>query len=144
MAAAAAAIALAFVWIGGLDSPFRQIVPEERYVAMLQSNAGETGFIITMDMKAGQFAVRPVSAKTPPSMSYELWAMMKDDQMPPMTLGLVGTGAYAMMDAPAEISHEMLEKGVQLAISLEKEGGSLAGNSMGPVMFAGLLMKQTP
>jgi anti-sigma-K factor RskA len=61
-----------------------------------------------------------------------------------MTLGLVGTGAYAMMDAPAEIDRNMLEKGVQLAVSLEPEGGSPAGKSMGPIMFAGLLMKQTP
>ena len=143
MATAAAAIALAFVWIGGLESPFRQTAPEERYVAMLQSNAGETGFVITMNMKAKQFAIRPVAASTPPSKSYELWAMMKDDK-PPMTLGIVGTGAYAMMDAPDEINDEMLEKGVQLAISLEPEGGAPAGKSMGPIVFAGLLMKQTP
>ncbi|MFQ5625199.1 MAG: anti-sigma factor domain-containing protein [Methyloligellaceae bacterium] len=144
MATAAAAVALAFVWIGGLESPFRRIAPEERYVAMLQSNAGETGFVITMNMKAKQFAIRPVAAKTPPAKSYELWAMMKDDNKPPMTLGIVQTRAYAMMDAPAEINHEMLEKGVQLAISLEPEGGAPAGKSMGPIMFAGLLMKQTP
>jgi len=61
-----------------------------------------------------------------------------------MTLGLVGTGAYAMMDAPVEIDDEMLEKGVKLAISLEPKGGAPAGKSMGPVMFAGLLVKQTP
>ena len=136
------AIALALVWMGGLDSPFRQVAPEERYVALLQSNAGETGFVITMNMKSRQFAIRPAAAKTPPAKSYELWAMMKDDK-PPMTLGLVGTGAYAMRDAPVEIDHEMLEKGVKLAISLEPEGGASAGKSMGPVMFAGLLVKQS-
>ena len=143
MAAAAAALALGLVWMGGLDSPFRQVAPEERYVALLQSDAGETGFVITMNMKARQFAIRPVGAKTPPAKSYELWAMMKDNK-PPMTLGLVGTGAYAMMDAPAALNHEMLEKGVKLAISIEPKGGAPAGKSMGPVMFAGLLVKQTP
>lgn len=144
MATAAAALALALVWMGGLDSPFQQSAPEERYVALLQSNTGETGFVITMNMKSRQFAIRPVSAKTPPAKSYELWAMMKDGNKSPVTLGLVGTGAYAMMDAPVEIDHEMLEKGVKLAISLEPEGGAPAGKSMGPVMFAGLLVKQTP
>ena len=144
MATAAAALALALVWMGGLDAPFRQVAPEERYVAMLQSNAGEIGFVITMNMKDKVFAIRPVAAKTPPAKSYELWAMMKDSGKAPMTLGLVGTGAYAMMDAPAEIDHEMLEKGVKLAISLEPEGGAPAGKSMGPIMFAGLLMKLTP
>lgn len=143
MATAAAALAFALVWMGGLDSPFRQVAPEERYVAMLQSNAGETGFVITMNMKNMQFAIRPVAAVTPPAKSYELWAMMKDDK-PAMTLGLVGTGAYAMMDAPAGLTHEMLEKGVELAISLEPLGGAPANKTMGPIMFAGLLLKQTP
>ncbi|GBE44510.1 MAG TPA: hypothetical protein ENH05_09635 [Rhizobiales bacterium] len=143
LATAAAAIALAFVWIGGLESPFGKAPPAERYVAMLQSDQGKTGFVITMDMKGKQFAIRPVAGKAPPSKSYELWAIMKDDK-PPMTLGLVGTDAYAMMDAPAEIDQRELEKGVQLAISLEPEGGAPSGKSMGPIMFAGLLIKQTP
>ncbi len=144
MGAVAAALALAIVWMGGLDTPFRQAAPEERYVAMLQSEKGETGFVITMNMPGKQFAIRPVSVQEPTSKSYELWAIMKDGKKPPMTLGLVGTGAYAMMDAPAEIDHKMLEEGVQLAISLEPKGGAPTGKSMGPVMFAGLLVKQTP
>ena len=143
MATAAAAIALAFVWMGGLDSPFVKAPPAERYVAMLQSDQGETGFVITIDMNGKQLAIRPVAGSAPPSKSYELWAIMKDDK-PPMTLGLVGTGAYAMMDTPVEIDQKELEKGVQLAISLEPEGGADSGKSMGPVMFAGLLVKQTP
>jgi anti-sigma-K factor RskA len=144
MTAVAASLALAVVWMGGLDKPFRQAPPEVRYVAMLQSDKGETGFVITMNMNGKQFAIRPVSAQAPASKSYELWAIMKDSKKPPMTLGLVGTGAYAMMDAPVEIDDKMLEKGVQLAISLEPEGGAPAGKSMGPIMFAGLLVKQTP
>jgi anti-sigma-K factor RskA len=144
MTAVAASLALAVVWMGGLDTPFRQAPPEVRYVAMLQSDKGETGFVITMNMNGKQFAIRPVSAQAPASKSYELWAIMKDSKKPPMTLGLVGTGAYAMMDAPVEIDDKMLEKGVQLAISLEPKGGAPAGRSMGPVMFAGLLVKQTP
>lgn len=143
MATAAAAIALAVVWMGGLESPFGKAPPAERYVAMLQSDQGKTGFVITMDMNAKQFAIRPVTGKAPRSKSYELWAIMKDGK-PPMTLGLVGTSAYAMMDAPAEIDHRELEKGVQLAISLEPEGGAPSGKSMGPIMFAGLLIRQTP
>jgi len=34
--------------------------------------------------------------------------------------------------------------GFSFLISLEPEGGAPAGKSMGPVMFAGLLVKQTP
>ncbi len=143
MATATAAIALAVIWMGGLESPFRGAPPAERYVAMLQSDKGETGFVITIDMNGKQLAIRPVGGNAPSSKSYELWAIMKDDK-PPMTLGLVGTSAYAMMDTPVEIDEKELEKGVQLAISLEPEGGARSGKSMGPVMFAGLLIKQTP
>lgn len=144
MSAVAASVALAFVWMGGLDSPFKQAPAEERYVAMLQSDKGETGFVITMNMHGKQFAIRPVSAQVPADKVYELWAIMKDGNKQPMTLGLVGTGAYAMMDAPREIDRKELERGVQLAVSLEPAGGAPKGASMGPIMFAGLLIKLTP
>ena len=144
MTAVAASVALAVVWMGGLDVPLRQAPPEERYVAMLQSDKGEMGFVVTMNMHGKQFAIKPVSAKAPADKVYELWAIMKDGKKRPMTLGLVGTGAYAMMDAPLEIDRKELEKGVQLAVSLEAVGGAPAGAPMGPVMFAGLLVKQTP
>lgn len=141
--AVAAACVLALVWVGGVESPFKPAVVPERYVAMLQNKAGETGFVITMDMKDKQFAIKPVSAKTPPSQSYELWCIIPGKQ-PAMTVGLVGTEAYAMMDLPAQITQDELEKGVELAISLEPEGGAPSGKSMGPIMYAGLLVKQTP
>lgn len=143
VSAVAAAVALALVWVGGLDSPFKAVAPEERYVAMLQNEAGETGFVITMDMAVKQFAIRPVAAKTPPDKSYELWCIMEGEQ-PVITAGLVGTDAYAMMDLPADLSREDLEKGVKLAVSLEPRGGAPPGQSMGPIMYAGLLVKQTP
>lgn len=144
MTAVAASVALAFVWMGEFDTPFRQTQPEERYVAMLENDKGDMGFVITMNMNGRQFAIRPVSAQAPANKVYELWAIMKDSKKPPMTLGLVGTGAYAMMDAPLEIDSKELEKGVQLAVSLEGVGGAPAGAPMGPVMFAGLLVKLTP
>lgn len=142
--AVAAAVALALVWVGGLESPFRPVAPQERYVAMLQNDAGETGFVITMDMKGKQFAIRPIAAKTPPDKSYELWCIVTGDDKPAMTAGLVGTEAYAMMDLPAQLSQEDLKKGVKLAVSLEPKGGAPSGRSMGPIMYAGLLHKQTP
>jgi anti-sigma-K factor RskA len=141
--AVAAAVAMALVWVGGYDSPFRPAPLEERYVAMLQNDRGETGFVITMNMDGKQFAIRPVAARTPRDKSYELWCILSGDK-PAMTAGLVGTEAYAMMDIPAPISKEELEKGVNLAISLEPQGGAPSGKSMGPIMYAGLLIKQTP
>lgn len=141
-AGAAALVALALLF-ANIQLPGQQPVAAERYVAMLQGEEGKTGFLITMDTGTRQFAIRPVSAKTPPAKSFELWALMKDGK-PPMTLGLVGTGAYAMMDAPADIDREELDKGVQLAISVEPLGGAPKGKSMGRIVFAGNLIRQTP
>ena len=143
MTAMAAALALAVVWLGGLQSPFQPAAPEERYVAMLKSDDGKMGFVVTMDMNGKQFAIKPMAAKQPDGQSYELWAIMKDKKNP-MTLGLVGTSAYAMMEAPPMLDRKELDKGVELAISMEPKGGAPKGQPMGPVMFAGLLVKQTP
>ncbi len=141
-AGAAAMVALALLF-ANIPLPGQPPVASERYVAMLQGEEGKTGFLITMEMPSRQFAIRPVSAEIPPQKSFELWAVMKDDK-PPMTLGLVGTEAYAMMDAPAEINREQLDRGVQLAISLEPEGGAPKGQPMGRIVFAGNLIRQTP
>ena len=145
MTAMAAAVALAVVWLGGLQSPFHApSAPEERYVAMLKSEDGKMGFVVTMDMTGRQFAIKPVEAQQPQDGSYELWAIMKDKKAP-MTLGLVGTEAYAMMDAPTTmLDRKELEQGVELAVSMEPKGGAPKGQPMGPVMFAGLLVKATP
>ncbi len=143
LGAAAAAAAIALMWFGGLEPPMSQQQSPPRYVAMLQGDEGKTGFVVSMALNDMQFVIRPVSAETLKAKSYELWAIMKDGK-PPMTLGLVGTGAYAMMDAPPEIDPQELEKGVQLAISLEPAGGAPKGQSMGPIVFAGELIRLMP
>lgn len=139
--AVAAAVAMAFVWVGGIQSPFGPAAPVERYVAVLQSKGGETGFVVTMDMKDKQFAIRPVSAQTPEDGSYELWCIMPGKH-PAMTVGLVKTEVAEMVKMPVQLTREELEKGVELAVSMEPKGGAPSGRSMGPIMFAGLLLKQ--
>lgn len=144
MTAMAAAVALAVVWLGGLQSPLHApSAPEERYVAMLKSDDGKMGFVVTVSMKGNQFAIKPVEVNAPQDGSYELWAIMKDKKTP-MTLGVVGTEAYAMVDTPPMLDRKELDKGVELAVSMEPKGGAPKGQPMGPVMFAGLLVKATP
>lgn len=144
MSAMAAALALAVVWLGGLQSPLQTPpAPEERYVAMLKSDDGKMGFVVTVSMKGNQFAIKPVEVTQPQDGSYELWAIMKDKKAP-MTLGVVGTDEYAMMDAPPMLDRKELDKGIELAVSMEPKGGAPKGQPMGPVMFAGLLVKATP
>lgn len=143
LGAATAAAAIALMWFGGFESPVSQQQPPMRYVAMLQGEKGETGFVVSMALDDMQFVIRPVSAQALDAKSYELWAVMKDGKKP-MTLGLVGTEAYAMMDAPPEIDPKELDKGIQLAISVEPTGGAGTGNPMGPVVFAGDFIRLMP
>jgi len=143
LGAATAAAAIALMWFGGLAPPMSQQHPPLRYVAMLQGEKGDTGFVVSMAMDDMRFVIRPVSAKALDAKSYELWALMKDGKKP-MTLGLVGTEAYAMMDAPPEIDSNELDKGIQLAISVEPSGGAGKGNPMGPVVFAGDFIRLMP
>lgn len=143
VSAAAAAAAIALAWFGGVDMPFREAEPPSKYVAMLQSEAGKTGFVVTFDMANKTCAVRTVLPDIPDAKAYELWAVMKGKKAP-MSLGLVGTSDYAMVPMPATLNAEMMKDGLQLAISVEPPGGAPAGQPMGPVVFAGNLMKLTP
>jgi len=143
--AAAAAAAIAIAWFGGLDMPFRPHAPAERYVAMLKSDTGETGFVVTFDMKDKMWAIRKMAPDPHAQNTYELWAMMENGTTkPPMSLGIVGRDGYTMTPMPAQIDRQMLDKGVKLAISVEPPGGAPEKTAMGPVVFAGELIKLTP
>lgn len=141
--AAAVTAAIALAWVGGLDTPFRPGVPANRYVAMLKSDTGETGFVVTVDMNDKSCAIRKIAPKLPPSKAYELWAMIKNGK-PPMSLGVVGPEEFVTTPMPTDLDPEMLREGVQLAISLEPPGGAPQKHSMGPVVFAGELVKLAP
>lgn len=141
--AAAAAAAIALAWFGGLDMPLRPGAPPERYVAMLRSDTGETGFVVTFDMEDKTCAIRKMAPDLPAAKAYELWAMMKNDK-PPMSLGIIGADSYSTTTMPLELHPTELEKGVKLAISMEPPGGAPLKSQMGPVIFAGELIKLTP
>lgn len=142
--AAAAAAVIALAWFGGLDMPLRQPVAPEKYVAMLQNDAGETGFVVTFDMKDKTCAIRKMLPELPPAEAYELWALIKNGGAPPLSLGLVGDDAYATAPMPVDLDPAELEKGVKLAISVEPQGGAPEKTAMGPVIFAGKLIKLSP
>lgn len=142
-AAVAAAAVIALAWFGGLEMPLRQAEPPARYVAMLQGDKGDTGFVVTFDMEQKTCAIRTLLPDLPKEKAYELWALLKNGKAP-MSLGLVGTRAYAMVDMPEKLSPENLEKGIRLAISLEPPSGAPSAQSMGKIVYAGDLIKLTP
>jgi anti-sigma-K factor RskA len=141
--AAAAAAMIALAWFGGLNAPLRQAEPPAKYVAMLQGDKGDTGFVVTFDMKEKTCAIRTLLPDLPKEKAYELWALLKNGKAP-MSLGLVGTSAYAMVDMPTQLDPQHIEKGVRLAISLEPPSGAPSAKSMGKIVYAGDLIKLTP
>lgn len=141
--AAAAAATIALAWFGGLNVPLQQAEPPARYVAMLQGDKGDTGFVVTFDMEQKTCAIRTLLPDLPKEKAYELWALLKNGKAP-MSLGLVGTSAYAMVDMPEKLDPEHLEKGVRLAISLERPTGAPSPQAMGKIVYAGDLIKLTP
>lgn len=141
--AAASAAAIAILWFGGMEPPMVQPTLKSQYVAMLQGDQGRTGFLITVEPEKHRLMIRSMGMQAPQSKRYELW-LIKPDGSEPATLGLVSAGDFIIMDVPDPMKTANLGDGVKLAISLESESGAPSGNAMGPVVFAGKLMKQTP
>ncbi len=114
-----------------------------RYVAMLRSNNGEPGFLVTVDYASQKLLIRPLGIKAPDSKSYELW-LLKAKGRGAVTLGLVEGADTVKIDVPRDLGLREFVAGVQLAISLEPKGGAPSGQSMGKVVYAGGLIQQTP
>lgn len=135
-----AALLLAAVWLGGL---LGTDATAERYVAMLNSQQGETGFLVTVDANAAKLLIRSLGASPPKSKAYELW-LMKDDGSVPKTLGIVQPGRFVTLDMASDMPVEDWEAGPKLAISLEPPEGAPSGRAMGPIVYAGSVIRQTP
>ncbi|MEC9368204.1 MAG: anti-sigma factor [Pseudomonadota bacterium] len=138
---AAAALALA-LWFGGIEVPGRPQAPvQDRYVAMLMGDAGNYGFVITVEPKAEKLMVRCLVPDPPDNHDYELWLLK--DGAEPKTLGIVPPGQFMYMPMPDRMDMPEPDKRIKLAVSLEPRGGA-RGQQMGKVMYAGDLMKLTP
>ncbi len=145
-AGSAAVAALALVlWIGAVGAPTPSPAPPaaERYVAMLTGAERKMGFLVTVEPEAKRMLIRVMAPRAPEAKSYELWLIRKDGTKPE-TLGVIRPAAFTTMDLPEPMQRQTLDTGIQLAISLEQEGGAPPGQPMGAVLFAGDLMKQTP
>lgn len=116
---------------------------ESHYVAMLMDDGGQYGFIITVATENEQIMIRKVAEGAPSSKLHELW-LIKPDGSTPASLGILDEETLMMVDVSGKVPMDDFVDGVKLAISVEPSGGASSGNNMGPVVFAGLLMKQMP
>lgn len=136
----AAALLVGVFWFGGLID----LQPSsERYVAMLNTQQGETGFLVTVDAAEEKVLIRSLGATAPTQKAYELW-VMKDDGSVPLTLGIIEAGQYVTLAMNKDMPMKDWDRGPKLAVSLEPPEGAPSGRSMGPIVYAGTVIRQTP
>lgn len=130
-AAAAAVIAVAFLFAGPI------LKPEVEAVAELASpQGGEVAFVVSVLDDESKLLVRAAQVSAVPNQSYELWAVPPAGGAP-VSLGVIAASGETEHDVAANV-RVLLHEGGTLAVSLEPEGGSPTGTPT-TVMFAGTL-----
>jgi anti-sigma-K factor RskA len=142
-AAAVAAGALAASLVGLIVyRDAAQPPPATSYVAVLQKDAQSPAFLMTVDVAAKTFTVRPVAAEPLAGKSYELW-LVHEKLGAPRSLGVVGNLPFtAGLQLAAFAQGDIRD--ATYAVSLEPEGGSKTGAPTGPVVYAGKLVQVKP
>ena len=132
-AACAALAASLLAWIA-LAPPPQQ---EQKFVAVLQKDAGSPAVLLDVDVGSRKLTVRPVSAQEPANKSYELW-LINPSVGAPRSLGTLApnglTRASLASYDPATIT------GATYAVTLEPAGGSPNGAPSGPPILTGRLV----
>ncbi len=123
--------------VSGLQA---QLATSERikYVAVLQDAKSNAEVLVTFDPRANTLTLQRVGGyRESPDRSLQLWALQPGQK--PRSLGVLGRESLLKLTA----SDRDVERTVQLAISLEAQGGvdGTAGPG-GPVMFTGALIKK--
>lgn len=138
LASAAIAAVLVVLLFGTLPRQIGAPAETSRYVAVLQADGQVPGFIVSIDLQRGEISAQRAGAQPISGKSFELWAMGGSGEKP-QSLGLVDE----VLKIPATRLVGLNEKNLEstmLAVSLEPEGGSPAGEPTGPIMFSGKLI----
>lgn len=111
-------------------------------VAVLQQNAAEPAFILTVDQATKTFTVRRVGAAPPPEKSFELWLV--SDKLPrPRSLGVIGESDFTSRAALAAFDADTINQAIY-AVTVEPAGGSPTGNPTTNPIYAGKLIESVP
>lgn len=138
--AALAVVALAF--IGRFGLPGFEPAAAQRYVAMLHNDEGRMGYVVTVEPEARRVLVRNMGTAAPAKKDFELWLMYPSGSE---RLGLVRRDGSMSMPLPKEVQVAQLEQNTQVVVCLEPEGGRPVGQpGMGPIVYSGNLVRQTP
>jgi anti-sigma-K factor RskA len=115
-----------------------QAVPDQRYVAVLQTEGPGPAFLASIDLARGSISVRTVGAPPQHGKSYELWAV-GGGRDKPQSLGVIDASFRVPAEKLGKIDPQVLAETV-FAVSLEPPNGSPTGQPTGPVMFTGKLV----
>lgn len=117
----------------------RQMQPS--YIATLEDTSGNLVFVAYAARKSDELWVKSMAtAPLKPGTRYELWGLTATAGAAPKSLGLVPMGEKGTMKLAA-VADQSLSEFLELAISVEPEGGSRTGAPTGPVMYVGQCMK---
>jgi anti-sigma-K factor RskA len=136
-AGAAAALAASLTAFIVIRPPPRATDPV--FVAVLGSPDRKEAFVATADLARGGLYIQRVGSPPPPGRSFELWAIREGAA--PKSLGIVGRSAVITSKTLIEkTGGEPLAK-VLLAITDEREGGSIDEKPSGNPIFSGKLIQ---
>lgn len=111
-------------------------------VAVLQQNAAEPAFILTVDQATKTFTVRRVGSAPPPDKSFELWLV--SDKLPrPRSLGVIGANEFTSRTALSAFDADTINQAIY-AVTVEPAGGSPTGNPTSNPIYAGKLIESVP
>ncbi len=134
------AIAATFALGIGLREWTRPAAPKS-YVAVLQKDGFSTAFLLSVDLEARAFSIRPVVAQPEPGKSFELWLI--DSKLGAKSLGVVGDQPVTTR-ASLAVYDRVTVAGATYAVTVEPPGGSPNGIPTGPVVFSGQLVQTGP
>ena len=139
-ALAAGAIAAALAIGIGLREETREALPHE-FVAVLQKNADQPAFVVTVNLDSRSLTVRPVAAPPQADKAYELWII--DPRLgAPRSLGVLN---QANATAPSVKSYDpAVIEDATYAVTVEPPGGSPTGQPSGAPVFVGKLIPTGP
>lgn len=137
LAVGSMALAASFIGLqafGILPSLVPSPAPLQNYVAVLNPEGTEPGFLIRVNLADKRLEVERLAGKAPSGKDYELWQI--EPNRGPISLNVVGRERVEKVSFQGEAD----KKTLTFAISLEPEGGSPTGKATGPVIYSGTLL----
>lgn len=115
--------------------------PAAQWVAALQSDARDPGFILTVDAATRRYTVRRVGPSPASGKSYQLWIVLGKFGEP-RSIGVID-GEFTTSDGLAGLDTATVNNSIY-AVTVEAKGGSPSGKPTAQPLWAGKLYESVP